>query len=315
MGYQIRSIPFGNTIAHNLYHSESGEALQILPAYGGQLHQLHVLHKGKLFPLLNSYHNSTPLENGVHMDYKGAKLSPFPNRLQKGLYSFKGNQYQLPCNDNGHNALHGFLWDYPFSLKDVRLEDESAEITLSMYYEGKKAGYPFPFSMDITYTLSPQKLSVLTQIENKGDKAMPIGDGWHPYFLLPGGTDQWQLKLPTQKRLKTDQYLIPTGDYEEYLKFKSLNTIQGEALDHCFGPLTERISETILYHPKEELKIIVWQKSGTDRYEWLNVYIPPDKNSIAIEPMSCAPDAFNNGLGNIHLPAGESRTFTFGVRI
>jgi len=154
-----------------------------------------------------------------------------------------------------------------------------------------------------------------TAVENKGKTSMPVGDGWHPYFATPGGIERWQMQLPTTRRLKTNSFLIPTGEEEIYTAFASLSAIQSEKLDHCFGPLVGNFSETILYHPEEELKIVVWQKSGSGQYEWLNVYIPPERNCIALEPMSCAPDAFNNGMGDIHLAEGEYRIFTFGIKI
>lgn len=40
-------------------------------------------------------------------------------------------------------------------------------------------------------------------------------------------------------------------------------------------------------------------------YPYVKNYIPPTCNSIAIEPMTCIPDAFNNQTGLKILPSGS----------
>jgi aldose 1-epimerase len=44
-------------------------------------------------------------------------------------------------------------------------------------------------------------------------------------------------------------------------------------------------------------------------YPYLQLYTPPHRESIAIENLSAAPDAFNNGMGLINLEPGASATF------
>lgn len=38
---------------------------------------------------------------------------------------------------------------------------------------------------------------------------------------------------------------------------------------------------------------------------FLQLYIPPDRTSIAIEPMTCTPDVFNYKKGLLELASGE----------
>jgi aldose 1-epimerase len=41
--------------------------------------------------------------------------------------------------------------------------------------------------------------------------------------------------------------------------------------------------------------------------------VPRRRRGLAIEPMTCAPDAFNSGAGLIFLQPGASHTSTWGI--
>jgi aldose 1-epimerase len=45
-------------------------------------------------------------------------------------------------------------------------------------------------------------------------------------------------------------------------------------------------------------------------YPYLQIFIPNHRKSIAIENLSAAPDAFNNGIGLKVLAPGESASYT-----
>lgn len=51
------------------------------------------------------------------------------------------------------------------------------------------------------------------------------------------------------------------------------------------------------------------------QYPYLQIYTPPHRNSIAIENLSAAPDAFNNKMGLITLQPGENIIFTTTYKI
>ena len=58
----------------------------------------------------------------------------------------------------------------------------------------------------------------------------------------------------------------------------------------------------------------IWQETGKYKYNFLQVYTPPHRKSIAIEPMTCAPDAFNNKDGLIVLGPFESFYAVCGIK-
>jgi aldose 1-epimerase len=62
----------------------------------------------------------------------------------------------------------------------------------------------------------------------------------------------------------------------------------------------------------ERYALDIWQKAGIEQYNAIQIYTPPDRMSIAIEPMTSEPDALNHHRGLIVIPPGEERAFTFG---
>ncbi len=48
---------------------------------------------------------------------------------------------------------------------------------------------------------------------------------------------------------------------------------------------------------------------------FLQIYTPEKRRSIAIEPMSCLADAFNNKIGLITLKPGKSISHHFGIKL
>ncbi|KAA3635266.1 MAG: hypothetical protein DWQ02_10115, partial [Bacteroidetes bacterium] len=61
----------------------------------------------------------------------------------------------------------------------------------------------------------------------------------------------------------------------------------------------------------EEGKKLIMDCGGD--FPYLQVYTPPHRNSIAIEPMTCPPDVYNNGVGLIELIPGAESSFTFSM--
>lgn len=114
----------------------------------------------------------------------------------------------------------------------------------------------------------------------------------------------------------TDMNLIPDGNTEnrsEYLKGK---VIGSDWFDNCFGPIeNEGIAETLLTDEAQDITVNIWQKAGRNGYNYIQLYTPEDGASIVIEPMTCAPDAFNSGKGLIILEPGKEIEFRFGIKL
>ena len=108
--------------------------------------------------------------------------------------------------------------------------------------------------------------------------------------------------------------MIPTGKTTQFTKFSEPAQIKKQEIDTGFIlPKKESIKKTELYDKKQDIKIIIWQETGNRKYNYLQVFIPPKRTSIAIEPMTCSTDAFNNKEGLIILKPKEIFSASYGV--
>lgn len=174
-------------------------------------------------------------------------------------------------------------------------------------YDAAIKGYPFEFQVTLTYSLMGDKgFQYKTKITNLGNCSIPVGDGWHPYFKTEGKVDRLHIKIPAESRIEVDAQTIPTGSFQ--IGNKEFDT--GFVLQKAGG---KAITE--LYDPELDLKICLWQETGKWKYNYLQVFIPPSRNSIAIEPMTCTADAFNHRIVLIILEPRQSFAANCGVRL
>lgn len=296
-----------------LLNTITGEYVAILPDWGGNLNELVLLNGGVLHSVIAGDTTIEGLNGSIANFYKGAKLSPFPNRIASGKYTFQEHVHTLNRND-GEHALHGLVWSLPFRIVHEEVALNFAEVELTYDYISNFTGYPFTYSISILYRLESSGLSCYTTIQNSGNTVLPIGDGWHPYFSIHKKIDSLLLKLPAVKLLEMDA-CIPTGKYMQSDFYQGEIVLKNLILDHCFElSAADGIVETELIDTGNNRKIVLWQECGNKGYAFLQIYTPPDRMSIAIEPMSCAPDAFNNKKGLIELEPDEHVHFSFGIQ-
>ena len=153
-------------------------------------------------------------------------------------------------------------------------------------------------------------------MKNTGNHALPVGDGWHPYFTLGESVDNCQLYFPACERIEVNDKMIPTGKLEQYSEFSETTSLQGVDLDTGFKLLEEEgIAEVKFHSPQQKITLKYWQETGKQKYNYLQIFTPPHRQSIAIEPMSCATDAFNNGWGLIVLEEGARFSARYGLSL
>ncbi len=308
--------PNTNCIARK--DEKTGAGFEVIPTLGGILHQLTLTNSaGKSYQLLTKFDSHEELvANPIS---KSSLLFPFPNRLAGGSYEFEGKTYQFPINEpERNNNLHGFLLRKSLKLKSVEMADDM-KVTVSYQYKKEYDYYPFSFELDITYQLdAPDQFSVFVEIKNTGTGNMPFGFGWHPYFCLGEPVKNLSLQFPKVKRVLLNKNIIPTGEKEGYNVFESLSKVGDTILDDCFvldNPLNETAAIT-LWSEKQQYGVKVWQEASADKFPFIQIYTPSnDLNYLAIEPMTCSIDAFNNGDGLQVLGAGESFSGKFGVSL
>ncbi|MCM2323493.1 MAG: aldose epimerase [Oligoflexia bacterium] len=233
---------------------------------------------------------------------QGDVLIPFPGRVSEGRYWFGGETHQLERNDKeGPNAIHGFVRTREWS---ARASDASASFRLRLdESEFAPRGYPFSLDIAVAYSLSEQGLACELSIQNTGKRPAPAGAGFHPYFTV--GTpsiDTTLLTLPARTVLEFGAGLLPTGRLLPVegteLDFRHPRPIGPLKLNHCFGDLardSEGIARLELRDPRGGARVELWMDRA---FGYLVAYTgdalgAEARKALALEPMTCATDAFN----------------------
>lgn len=308
---------FGAYSSFKLTDSETGEYVTILPFLGGTINSLAIKHNGQLINILDGYSSADDAIKNLSSNFKGVNLFPFPNRIKGGKYNSNGQEYQLQINfPNENNAIHGLVFDKEFEV--ISRENGDVNCSLIILYKPKNlpAGYPFNYTLEVEYKWVKYGLfECISTAKNHSDVTIPVGIGWHPYFVCASDTvDELWMQFPSESILEVDEKMIPNGKIHSYSKFNQLAHIADTKLDDCFA-LKSKVSpaEIVIYNKKLNFGYKIWQDTGESNYNFLQVYTPPTRKSIAIEPMTCAPDAFNNKLGLITLEPGISVSVKWGV--
>ena len=252
-------------------------------------------------------------EGEVRPRYRGVLLAPWPTRVVDGRYSFEQREYQLPLTEpeRGH-ALHGLV---AWSRFD-RVAGDAASVTL-VHRLVPTTGYPFDLEVRAAYSLDDAGLTCVVTAVNHGDRRAPYGVGSHPYLVAGDGpVDRWTLELPADQVLEvTESRLVPRqlapvagGTFD----FREERSLDGVFLDHAFTglrPDDEGLVRALVRGSDGAGVRCTWRAS---ELPWVQVHtadLPPPERSragLALEPMSCAPDAFNSGAGLLVLEPGES---------
>lgn len=289
--------------------------VEIVPACGAMLHAFWIGEEQEAINIIDSYINKKEFdERAESSGFKGLKLSPFPCRIQNATYTFNGKQYQLEKKPPNGAALHGLLYRESFTVATETINNDEASVSLLYKYDATDAGYPFSYDCTITYILrAGNTLTVNTTVSNTGQSPMPVADGWHPYFSFGQNVDDLELQFASDQMLEFIN-LIPSGKVLTNDMFVDGAQIGSTDLDNSFvldfsmpQPLC------LLRDPLSKWQLELYPQKN---YPYLQLYIPPHRNSIAIENLSAPPDSFNNGMGLVTLEPGKEANFlvTYIVR-
>jgi aldose 1-epimerase len=297
-----------------LVNFETGESVSILPNLGATVRELVLRCGGKLFSVLEFPQSYEDTVENKH--YAGVKLIPFPGRITDATYRFGGRKHTLKVNSSSNFAIHGFFFDKPYQLVKTKVEDNSASVVLAAEHNGKTKGYPFKFQVRLTYTLTAGSFTCTTEIRNTDSKPIPIGDGWHPYFKTSGSVKRLLLSIPAHSVVEVTPSKVPTGEMRKPTSRRGTIPLSNKTLDSVFdfGKTRQKIT-TKLIDRKLGIEIRLWQESGLGRYRYLILYRPVSGTSVAIEPWTCAPNSFNNGMGLIALKPGGRFKASYGVKV
>ena len=314
--FRVTEVPFDHYSSLRLTDSMTGESTTILPWLGGTVNSLILAAGPRLVEVLDGYSSAQEAANPLASSFKGSNLFPFPNRIAGGSYLHGGRRHQLHLNfPHENNAIHGLVYDQEFHVTDRRDGDHGCLLTLECRSDGHM-GYPFSYRLLLEFTLTGKDGFTCTcRVTNESDTAIPVGHGWHPYLTAGAERiDDLLLQFPAREILAHDKVNIPTGQATPYTAFNSLTLLSDTTFDDCFRLDGTERAEILLKNRELDLTLRLWQELGRSKYNFLQIYTPPHRRSIAIEPMTCAPDAFNNGRGLILLEPGNSFSSAWGVQ-
>jgi len=245
----------------------------------------------------------------------GIVLVPWPNRIRDGRYSFDGTDYQLALTEPAaRNAIHGLgRW-----ARWTVVTHELARVTLRLDVVPQN-GYPFPVRAEATYSVDASAgLTVTLSARNLGRVRAPFGAGSHPYLATRGHVlADTTLRLPAGERLVTDEKGVPVGvrpvegSDRDFRRGKRLRSLR---MDDGFTGLDLDPDARFAEVRTPDGGARLWFDAAFGYLQVLTLdALTPRQPGIAIEPMSCAPDAFNTGAGLVVLDPGGSWTGRWGI--
>lgn len=250
----------------------------------------------------------------------GIVMTPWPNRLDGGAWTHHGQRLQLDINQPAQqNANHGLLGQHPY--RALHQDPHNLRLGATIF---PRSGYPFLVETEVEYQLQPDGLTVTHRAINKSDEPAPYGVGAHPYFRLsPFDTSELTLVSPARRYYLVDERQLPIGSAPvEELRLDLTGGVKvGElSLDHGFTDLVadaDGLVRTWLIAP-DGSRLEIWQQAVLAHSM---IYTPKEFSaergvvaSIAIEPQSCAANAFNSGDGLIWLETGVGFEASWGIR-
>jgi aldose 1-epimerase len=295
-------------------NKRTNEYYSIIPQSGGRLRELW-LNNGKknisVLRKIENIHSQNPDDI-----FTNAKLSPFAGRIQDGRYVVDNVKYNLELNYlEEKNASHGFVYNKAFMVVAKDVSEDQATCRLQYQYDGHVKGYPFSYTLEVSYSLTLRKGFVCTtKIINRSESVIPLSDGWHHYFDLGSPVDELKLKLNVSHMIELDARKIPTGHKIPFIDYAVPLKIGDRIFDSCFRvngdngkAVTELISEN------RDINLSLWQEIGKNKFNYLVIYTPSDRKTIAIEPMTSNVNSFNTGEGLMLLSPNDEYISSFGI--
>jgi aldose 1-epimerase len=290
---------------HPEYRIEGGGYTAVVLGLGAAVREL--THAGR--PLVVGFAADEDMPN-----FRGAFVAPWPNRIADGRYSFDGSDHELAVNEPERGAaLHGLVFDIPWTL----VEHTASAVTLGCTIEPTEA-YPFTVALHARFSVGEDGFRTDVTALNTGSRRAPYGVCPHPYLMA--GTsplDEWVLELPADTVLTvTPDRLLPIAKEPvdgTPFDFRTPHTLGTVQIDHAFtgigrdeaGRATVRVTDPA--HGTGTS--MVWDESCP----WVQIHtadLPKKPEStrlgLAVEPMTCPPEAFNSGEDLVVLEPGET---------
>jgi aldose 1-epimerase len=250
--------------------------------------------------------------------YSGTLLAPWPNRVGGASYTFAGQAHHLPANEQERgNALHGLVAEAGWEAVEWPAEEGDRGSVRLTHTVGPVPGYPFTLALQVLYTLTSEGLTTTLTAENTGEAAAPYGCGPHPWLLAGGPVEEYELHLPAGRVLLVDDLLLPRSLEDVSATpydFRTPRVVGATAVDHAFTGLVpdgDGLARVRVRGPEGGVEVR-WEAAAMP---WAQVCTGTGLGhaGLAVEPMTCPPDAFNSGTDLIVLQPGEKTEHSWTI--
>jgi aldose 1-epimerase len=251
---------------------------------------------------------------------RGQVLAPWPNRLGDGRYAIDGRSGRAAWDEpDRRNAIHGLVRWLPW-----RLVSRAQNVVVLGCTLFAQPAYPWRLEFALEYRLGRNGLVVTAEVTNADEVPAPFGLGFHPYVTVGSAVvDSVRLTLPGQRCLMTDERGLPTGDSivaGSELDFTSGRRIGPTRLDTAFTALgrdDRGMARVELDDTETGRGVTVWMD---EHFGYVMAYtadtVEPAgrrRQAIAIEPMTCPPDALRSGTDLVRVDPGASWRASWGI--
>ncbi len=250
--------------------------------------------------------------------YRGDLLAPWPNRIRDGRYLIGDQEFQVPINETDrNNALHGLVNVLEWRVKVSSTSKAILESTLPA-----SDFYPTTLQMWVSYELDQGGLTWKIGAKNIGSTKVPYGASIHPYLIAQPDqhVDDWSLQLPAAEVLDIDPDRLLSLELisveRKEFDFRNGDVIGERFIDHAFKVESSTMARIVDVVAKNGRGVrMEFDNSST----WIQIHTADrigEKNSrmcLAVEPMSCPPDAFNSKVDLIWLQPGAEHTMAWKI--
>ena len=240
-------------------------------------------------------------------------LFPWANRLSAKTYVVDGETITLRPDaygvrpDNNGLPIHGLLAAYP-GWRAAQVSDQKLTTELDFgAQEELHESFPFPHLVELTVKLCDRTLTVTTTVTPTTDKAVPLVYGYHPCLQLPDvPRPQWQIEMPTMRRLVLDDTGIPTGATAE--RPATAEPLGDTVFDDGFDEVADGAMFAVSGGGR---RLEVRFERG---YPAAQVFAPAGETVICFEPMAAPTDALRRGGYRCARP-GQPDTTVFSIKV
>ena len=242
---------------------------------------------------------------------RGQVLYPWPNRIGDGEWTFSERTARPTVDDVEHaTASHGLVRWRPFRVEAVN--QNRCVLSLLLH---PTPDYPFLSEITVAYHLGSLGLTVTTTVTNRDEVPVPFGVGFHPYLSVTTPTIEGaQLEVPAKAYVAVNDRQLPTGEIlplaGNLLDFSKRKSLSGDELDVTYTELI-RDDSGLVTVTLEDAKGGEIELSLDRNFPYLQIYTGDHlekghrRTSVAVEPMTCPPDALRSGKDVVVLEPGQ----------